>query len=177
MRIRLIAFTGKMGSGKSTAAQIIKNSGHTRIHKFAQPLYDMQDYIYKRVGIPLAGKDRTLLQYLGTEWGRTKDPELWVNLWKKEVATTLEDTDAVVVCDDCRFPNEAAAVKALGGVVVEVVTSVERIEKINAGHVSESGLSNEQIDYRIENDGDIDDLRDKIMHIFMREWLDAKFTG
>jgi hypothetical protein len=76
---------------------------------------------------------RLLMQMIGTEWGRTRiGSDVWVLLWKAAV-DRLDPTVPVVV-DDCRFPNEAAAVRAAGGTLVAV-------ERPGAGtastHVSE----------------------------------------
>jgi len=69
---------------------------------------------------------RRLLQEYGTEVRRHDDPDYWVKRYA-EAATKLER----VVTPDVRFLNEAAAVRALGGLVVRVV---------RPGHVSATKL-------------------------------------
>jgi hypothetical protein len=59
---------------------------------------------------------RKAMQELGTAWGRSLHPDFWVNLWRQEA---IKDPRVVVV-DDCRFPNEALAIRALGGVIIEI---------------------------------------------------------
>ena len=46
--MKLIAFTGKMGSGKSTAIEELRKlvNYQTANVKFAQPLYDIQEFVY-----------------------------------------------------------------------------------------------------------------------------------
>lgn len=177
--MKILAFTGPMGSGKSTAVRLI-----TRMHsglelvKFAQPLYDIQEYIYDRIGRVYTRpedfvKDRKLLQFLGTEWGRSLSPSLWIDLWKKEVSKVkhLRLKNYLIVNDDLRFDNEAEAVKSLGGIIVKLQTSKNRIEKINTGHASESGVDFKYVDYLINNDGDIDDLQTELLTINDKEHL------
>ena len=124
----LIGFTGRMHSGKTTAAMhLVRSHGFTR-HRFAGPLKAM----LHAIGLTerhtdgdlkeepcdlLDGKTpRWAMQSLGTEWGRMLiTPNLWVNAW---LATKPEGN---VVVDDVRFDNEAAMIRSAGGIVVRIV--------------------------------------------------------
>lgn len=110
---------------------------------------------------------RIFLQRLGTEWGRQRiHSELWVEAWRH--ACELEAIDhcggAFIVADDCRFENEAAAIRAMGGKVV-------RIERPGAGsasgssHASEKGV---EPDITIQNDGPPEVLRARILGVLDR---------
>jgi dephospho-CoA kinase len=87
IKMKLIAFTGQMGSGKSTAVSTLREFADNPVHniKFAQTLYDIQNYIYERIESVYKRpedfiKDRKLLQWIGTEWGRgTISESLWVD--------------------------------------------------------------------------------------------------
>jgi len=60
------------------------------------------------------------MQALGTEWGRNIiGPHCWVGIWESRVLDVLGNGGRVVV-DDCRFANEAKAVRSLGGTVVRI---------------------------------------------------------
>ena len=74
------------------------------------------------------------MQTLGTEWGRALAPDLWVEMW----AASIVGLDRVVA-DDVRFDNEVAAVRALGGIVVEVRRP--GIAKPAGAHASEVGVT------------------------------------
>lgn len=159
--IRILAFTGKMGSGKSTAVEYLQRSLNREVVliKFAQPMYDIQSFVYNTCFLPQPiPKDRKLLQWLGTEWGREKDINLWVNIFKKRVKWLLEQNPtSLIVCDDCRFNNEAEAVKELGGVIIEIDRPLEErnnsIKLENTSHASEAGLDQKNIDYFLINNG------------------------
>ena len=175
MEKRIIAFTGKMFSGKSTAIEAVRSKydfigeGVENI-KFAQPLYDIQAYIYQRIGkdVPQP-KDRKLLQWLGTDWGRAIDLNLWVKVWSDEVAMSLA---SVVTCDDCRFDNEAATVKEMGGIIIRIVSPEERRKAQGAAlgltivdHASEAGISDQFVDYEIHNTGTKEELEQMVLSV------------
>jgi hypothetical protein len=136
----IIAFTGLAGAGKSTAAlHLVKNRNFQRV-RFAGPLKAMLaalgcnpieiDGSSKEMPCDLlCGKTpRQAMQWLGTEWGRDLiGPDLWIRAWQH--AVSLVPAGVPVVVDDCRFPNEAAAVLSAGGVLV-------RIERPGAGTAS-----------------------------------------
>ena len=126
----VVAFTGAAGSGKSTAADyLVREHGYVRV-KFAGPLKDMmraiglgeaeiEGYLKEKPCAALGGRTtRHAMQTLGTQWGRDCMGEnFWVNLWRAKASDVLDHGGRVVV-DDCRFPNEAAVVRELGGMVV-----------------------------------------------------------
>jgi len=103
---------------------------------------------------------RRLLQEYGTEVRRHDDPDYWVKRYA-EAATKLER----VVTPDVRFLNEAAAVRALGGLVVRVVRPghVSAINNAGAAHVSEDFCRTYTgWDHEFVNDGSVQDLERKV---------------
>lgn len=177
--MKIIAFTGAMGSGKSTAINELKKiiGGQSANIKFAQPLYDIQEMIYRRIsGVYQRPesfiKDRKLLQWLGTDWGRTTISDtVWVDLWKHQVALvkSLQQNVSLITCDDVRFDNEAEAVKSVGGYVIQV-TRADRTPDGGEGikaHASEAGLSSEHVDFILPNNGSIQELRDNLNNIML----------
>lgn len=152
--MRLIGFCGYMGSGKTFAADyLVEKYGYTRI-KFAGPLKDMlrtmgltEEHIEGKLkDVPsdlLCGRTpRWAMQSLGTEWGRECIGEnLWGNIWESQVKELLKSRRPVVV-DDCRFDNEVARVKRLGGLVC-LLTS--KTSGTDATHPSENLPSNPDV--------------------------------
>jgi hypothetical protein len=147
----LIAFAGPKGIGKSTAAQyLVTKYGYER-RSFADPLRNMLRVLgltdedfgrFKEVpNANLAGKTpRQAMQLLGTEWGRNM---IGVDLWAE---AAVRDLPEGVVFDDCRFENEAVAVRSRGGYVVEIMRPGFDYRH---DHASENGLPNRVIDARI----------------------------
>jgi hypothetical protein len=176
--MRLIGFNGGMGSGKSTALEIIKSDCARKIVlvKFAQPLYDMQEYIYACIDSVITRgpdfvKDRKLLQWLGTDWGRGLDKDLWIKIWEARVQEALNFyPDAIIVCDDVRFDNEAEIFKKLGGTIIKInsIRATERINTANGltNHPSEAGIKLDYVDYVIENNGTLEEYKDSLSNLY-----------
>ena len=165
-----IGFCGAAGSGKSTAAaQLTQHCGFHRV-RFAGPLKAMIAAFglseaeiegdKKETPCPLlCGRTpRQAMQWLGTQWGRDLIGEtVWIEAWRAACAR-ITDTDpaARIVADDVRFANEAAAIRARGGIVV-------RIDRPGAASASGSGHASEHLDFIpdlvILNHGDVRKLR------------------
>lgn len=158
-----------MGSGKSTAYDWFKSQhdmDQIYLAKFAKPLYDLQDMIYSRVDsvIPFKGlKDRKLLQFLGTDWGRSLDPDIWIKLWKQDNKVFFKLFDIIIV-DDVRFNNEAAAIKSEGGFIFQIQSneSKNRINVLGEEHESEKGVNLDYIDAIVQNNGTIEEFHSNL---------------
>lgn len=170
----VIALTGLAGSGKSTASKYLIEKHGYQLVKFAGPLKDMLRAIGLGEGhIEGAHKEtelamlsghtpRRAMQTLGTEWGRKcMGDYFWINLWRSRVDSALAFGGRVVV-DDCRFPNEAAEVRALGGVVWQLVGR----GGIAGNHASEHGCGDE--DLVIANDNEPDALFSNVEEALQR---------
>lgn len=181
----IIGLTGGMGVGKSTIVEILEEKHNVALVKFAAPLYDMQEFVYRRIANVYKkpqgfAKDRKLLQWLGTEWGRGSISDtLWVDLWKSEVDLQgkVKYTD-FIISDDTRFDNEAQAIRDIGGIVIKIVSnqSSSRIDTTSGifSHSSESGISANLVDYVLVNEGSVEDLRNSLATLL--ELIYAKNT-
>ena len=171
MPIDLLAFTGRQQAGKTTAAKhIAATLGFTRL-SFADPIRRMllaigltSEDMNDRKEIPhplLCGQTpRWAMQSVGTEWGRRLIGEdIWLNIARHDInqARKFPDFRGIVI-DDCRFDNEAALVRSLGGVVIHV-TRLD-MPTVASTHASEKGVSMMLIDGTIAaHGGDENGLR------------------
>lgn len=166
MSKKIIALTGLMGRGKTTVLKILQEKyPNAEYIKFAEPLYKAQEAVYKSLGIDFvegALKDRKLLQVLGTEWGRSVDENFWVSKWQSRVE---QSKAKIILTDDCRFLNEANAVKALGGEVWKVVGPARGEFISNEKHASELEIDKITPTYRVFNEGNEYDLESSIQSI------------
>lgn len=163
----IIAFSGLAGSGKSTAAaHLVEARGFARV-RFAGPLKAMMaalgltpaqiDGAEKETPCDLLGgkTPRHAMQTIGTEWGRDLiAPDLWIRAW--QAAVERLPAGQPVVVDDCRFPNEAAAIRAAGGALVRIIRPGAGSGA--AGHSSE-GQTLSGVCATIVNDGPIGELQ------------------
>ena len=163
----VVGLAGPAGVGKSTlAARLAEAAAPLAVRRmaFADALRDM----LRALGVPeaslvgdraakerpcaelLGQSARHAMRTLGTEWGRRLvHPDLWVDAWRRRLAETSEP---VVIVDDVRFPNEIAAIRAAGGVVVKLVrplptTPLDAALAATADpHPSEAGLADGEVD-------------------------------
>jgi hypothetical protein len=188
--MRLIAFTGGYGCGKSTAIEALEPWTQGRevlLIKFAEELYAIQEFIYGRISRVHQRptnfvKDRRLLQWLGTEWGRGVDESLWVKIWQDKVTAAYErNPHVVIVCDDCRFENEAIAVKQMQGTIIRLQRSDNGAYAQGGtgivNHASETGFSNEYVDYLIENNSTLEDFKESLSTLFGEQGIGGEQTA
>lgn len=168
----IIGLTGLAGSGKSTAASALENeTGGYRL-RFADGLKGMlrslgcteaeiEGQAKEMPSARLGGQTpRRAMQTLGTEWGRAcMGEDFWVGLWSRRAVECLE-VGCGVIAEDVRFPNEAAAVRALGGRVIRIERPSVALSE--GCHPSESGLVSIVADAVVLNDGTPDDLLRRI---------------
>jgi hypothetical protein len=109
------------------------------------------------------GKQRTLLQWWGTELRREKDPFYWVKALDNKLR---EDAPQFALVPDVRFLNEVFWVKSRGGDTVKVTRyGFPEIESSN--HPSETQLANYEFDYEINVlDGNLEELQRDAVVIF-----------
>lgn len=167
--MKLIGLSGYARSGKDTAAYALKGIGFTRIayadkmRDFAlalNPVMPTAPMPYTRLadlvaefgwnGIkstPHNANVREFLQRLGTDAGRNI---LGENIWVDATLKGLDPNGSYVITD-VRFPNEADAIRNLGGQVYRVERS--GIHPVNT-HISETALDNYAFDGRLCNYSD-----------------------
>lgn len=174
-------------SGKSTAAYRLRCEHDATVLPFARTLKRMAAVLLMDIGLsheevhwslndgkedaagPVAAllgvTPRCLMQLLGTEWGRELiDSEIWVRAWKGQAIRLLGEGRSVV-CDDARFPNEAQAIKDLGGVMVRLLRP-DGGSASYAEHASEGALANWSFDHTLINDRTIDALHLQVDELF-----------
>lgn len=192
--MELIAITGKRGHGKTTAAQFLEGRGY-RHTNFADGVKEVCELVY---GIPMAvlqdpvlkeqmldgypnATPREVMQHVGTEMFRAYRDDTWVEMFKRRTSAFSH-----VVSSDLRFPNEADAVRELGGIIIKVIDPRKpryvaptgwrkaweglliklRITAPDPGaHPSETAIDLIDADIEIINDGTIADLHAKLKAI------------
>jgi hypothetical protein len=178
---QIIALVGNAGAGKSTVAEYLQAVHNYKLVKFAGPLKTMlraiglddEEIEGSRKEVPcdlLCGKTpRHAMVTLGTEWGRDQiGADFWSGLWQEDAAMHI-NSGHVVVVDDCRFPNELAAVQRMGGIVWHI-TRPDHAGSSIPTHRSEGTLADHYATMRgITNDGDLCALHLKVFDALRAE--------
>jgi hypothetical protein len=122
-----------------------------------EPNADMSDPM-----CPL-GKQRTLLQWWGTEYRRAQDPYYWVKKTNKKIEI---DKPQVALITDMRFPNEFWWVQSVDGVTCKVERAGFLDSHANA-HSSENAIADAPFDFEIlHGEGDIEGLKQAAVEMF-----------
>lgn len=174
-----IGLTGMAGAGKSTVANYLRDAGYM-VRSLARPireLLEIQDpyiwtlergperlsYMLKMHGgwegikkVPGAADDiRRMLQVTGTEWGRTTNPGIWLNVEEDALDITAPGwwspvKPPRVVWQDIRFNNEALWVRQHSGIII-AVDRPSLVPIQGAAHSSEKGVDPRLVHHRLIN--------------------------
>jgi hypothetical protein len=169
MSVRVIGILGSKGAGKDTFASLAKKllthrpgDDGVQVTHFAAPLKEAAQIIFdlshaqmhnpkhKEVVDPRWDKTpRQLMQLLGTEVGRSIDPQVWV----KNLRCRIEGDAGVRLwlVPDVWFANEAEMIRSIGGKLVRV----SRPGYDGDGHASETEQRSIEADATIMNVGDL----------------------
>lgn len=171
----IVGLSGYARTGKDTAARALITEGFTQrefkgaltafCHALNPLLPDGRRWaaVYDEIGYE-ASKD-TVPGFVETliDAGQAARNTLYENVW---VDSALRDIDGQrVVITDCRFPNEARAIRARRGVVVRITRpGVGPLVRAD-GSISEADLALEQIepDLVIDNSGTEADLHSALL--------------
>ena len=158
---------GEIGSGKSTIADIMKQlNPDIEIISFAEPirhilvnLFDVtyQDTITsKETKMVNVGTNyytiRAMMRKIGAIL-RSIDPDIFIEL------SNISAPDVVI--PDVRYSNEYEHIRSLKGKII----LVQRNVPIQSQDISERDWRVFQYDYKIENNGTIEELKTKIKEI------------
>jgi hypothetical protein len=167
----LIGLTGYAGTGKDTVRKLLEQDHDFDGIAFADPIRDMLGTLLDSMEIPrdwmierelkereipgLGVSYRQMAQALGTEWGRSLNSNLWLDIAATKIAACNQYGNPGVVISDVRFTNEAEWIKAQGGLIWRIIRpDVEPVRK----HVSEALADLLPYDYVIDNHSTIDNL-------------------
>lgn len=167
----IIGLAGKAQTGKDTVAKYIASKYGFVRYAFADPIKDMCNDLLgwddrhgfghlKEVIDPEWGfSPRQTYQICGTEFGRALNPDIWVMVAKKRLATGNN-----WIIPDVRFENESTFIRKYG-LVIHIVR--EDAIKVN-NHVSESGIDIKLHDEVITNNDTIEDLYSSIDYMMTK---------
>lgn len=169
-----IAVGYKCGSGKDTFCNYImdkfKDKKCNRI-SFADPVYSILAAAQEICNLPKT-KDRQFLQFIGNDWGRKIDPDLWI-----KIAMSKSNNNDISLISDLRYNNEFQTLKENGWFNVKIINnniSPSRIGNGNKNHISETELDIVHDlcwDYIIYNNGTLEEFYHNIDIMLKEKFL------
>jgi hypothetical protein len=201
----IIGIVGNIGEGKDTIAEYLESHHNFKRESFAGTLKDAVAAVFSWDRELLEGKTkesrewreqvdqwwadklnmpnltpRLILQLWGTEVGRRSFHD---DIWIASLENKLRNVETNVVISDCRFPNEFATIKNLGGIIVRVKRGPEpewhsHVSGALAGNIEdvlmlkECGIHESEwawysldVDFTIENNDTLAALYEKVTSI------------
>lgn len=117
---------------------------------------------------------RRILQWWGTEFRRAQQANYWSTKVALQVAR-MHDADQVrVVITDCRFSNEANAVRIMGGEIWQVVRPGQPV--VEHGHASQTMGNKLRPDATLVNGADINGLCHSVLRLLITRHGGAVIT-
>lgn len=186
---KLIAFTGRKRSGKSTAEAMLLQRGFTR-GSFIEPGKQMFRALLRHRGVAhaeitrmidgdlkeipsphLNGKSpRYFMQALGLEFGRQLiDPDFWVHSLRDHMdyIDSYDEMDWVIA--DCRMPNEVDWLRQRGFFIIKIIRpGIESADK----HGTEAYIDDLFSHFTVANDCETaKEFQDKIVKLLKEQGL------
>ncbi|CAM9822998.1 unnamed protein product [Chrysoparadoxa australica] len=163
--MQIIAFAGAKGSGKDTAADCLVRMGYKRL-SFADPLKEACQILFSLSPEDLHDPERKeasreLMQWLGTDCLRSRDPDIFCNLMRRRLRGETR-----VVIPDVRFQNEGDLVREFGGTVIRV----SRAGTLPDAHASENQAV--AVDLSLANSGTVAQLEGELRSLLSQNNLD-----
>lgn len=167
--MKILTISGKAEAGKDSSALIIKEKLEEKGKKVL--ILHYADYL-KYIASQYFGwdgkkdeKGRSILQYIGTDIVRKKDPSFWVDTAIRFI-TMFEDQYDYFIIPDTRFRNEIETLMNKGFSVISIY--VERIDFENSlteeqrNHPSETALDNYLFDFYLTTHSGIENLKKRV---------------
>lgn len=165
---KIVCISGKAGSGKDTAAGIMKeclekNSRSVLITHYADLVKYVCEKFFGWDGVK-DQKGRTLLQHVGTDIVRNEDPDYWVDFIADMLGFFKNEWDYVLI-PDARFPNEISRLAEKFDVThlrVERNNYQSKLTETQQSHTSETSLDDSRPDIVLKNNDTLVELKKEI---------------
>lgn len=146
----LLGISGKKKAGKDTLLSIIKLHTSLKVERLAFA-DSLKLEVAQACKVPVAeieknkDKFRTILQWWGTDFRRSKDDTYWTKQWLQRAVISTAD---ILIAPDVRFDNEFQAIKGSDGIMIRVNRETS---DLSDKHPSETELDNHKFDYTLQN--------------------------
>lgn len=169
----VISCSYKKRVGKDTLYEIAKNLyPDKKIIRvaFADPLKDeVEEVFLKPYGfdktIFLDDNKKDIFRPILQGWGSFRRELFDKNYWVNKALENMTDQDAIYIITDARYLNELHELSKIGAIKINIKRNNQFSEK---EHSSEVELDNhlDMFDYTIDNNGTIEEFKNKIKELF-----------
>lgn len=151
----IVTISGKARNGKDTISkmlkELMKDKKKSIVFHYADAVKMCAERYYNWDGQKDI-KGRTLLQKVGTEFGREKNQNVWVEIAMLLFETVLSDFDVIFI-PDCRFPNEIELIRSCGYDVISIKVIRDNFDNgltdEQKNHISETALDDYIFDFTV----------------------------
>jgi dephospho-CoA kinase len=120
-----IAIIGKMGSGKTHLANILRDQYGYKILSFGNKIKEIAYDLFS-----MTDKDRLLIQTIADKM-KEIDEYVWVNYIVKTIESQNQSQNEKIVIDDCRFVYEYEKLESLGFIFIYLeINTKNQIENL-----------------------------------------------
>lgn len=176
---KVVCISGHARAGKDTTAEMMKKELENEWHYRVLTIHnaDLLKFMCKSLFGWDGNKDekgRHILQYVGTDVVRKQEPDFWVSFIIKVLKLFPDEWDYVLI-PDVRFPNEINELKKAGFDVrhIHIDRQIENdLTEEQRSHLSETALQHTIPDETIENDGNLEDLNQRVIEL-VRSWMQS----
>lgn len=167
---RNIALMGKAKSGKGVIAEYLRDTHGYRVVSFARPVkvacgrMVLGNGVYEHEALDYVNEHKDAFRPMLQAYGMAMRTLVAEDYWVRYALASIEgynDFGCPVVVDDCRFPNEADALREAGFLIVEVFRPewhrwsvgglAHSLDSATAAHTSETELERIAADVRLVN--------------------------
>ena len=178
--MRVVCISGKAQNGKDTTAGFLKEVLEERGNRVLIIHYaDLLKYLCRTYFGWNGNKDeegRRILQYVGTDIIRNREPDYWVQFVAGFLSLFDTEWDYILI-PDTRFPNEVDHMKELGFEVVHlriVRTDFESpLTEEQQKHPSETALDDVFPDLTILNNAGLEQLKESVEELVDNGTIDT----
>lgn len=177
--MKILNISGKARHGKTSVAEIIKNVLEKKGKKVLIINYADTLKFYCKEYFGWDGKKndegRSILQRIGTDIVRQRDPDFWVKCVDNFLSVFGEDFDLVII-PDCRFVNECEHFRLVYPVMnirVERLDFENDLTEEQRNHPSETALNGYSFNYYLESESGLDKLESTVKSFLkvIKDWI------
>lgn len=169
--MKIFIISGKAGTGKNKVASIIKKIYESKNQKTINLAYASYLKEYAKNILAWDGneekKPRNFLQYIGVDIVKKMDSKMLIRRIIEDIKVYRHFFDIITI-SDARFPEEIEDIQNnfKSVITIHIAEKENNLTEQERNHITEIALdSYDSYDYKIENNGTVEELEEKLTFI------------